>query len=186
VLQVEVRRREDLSDRERDELREIGRQAWGASEKGERILARPITWAIGDLSWVVLVSDDQRQPITRAWMLERTILVGGQPVRIGGISGVVTRPERWRQGAASRAMQVAAEFMCGELGVAFGLLLSSRMAVPLYERLGWRVIQGTVVCDQPEGKLSWTEEFPDNPPMMLPCQGTEFPEGPVDLCGLPW
>jgi GNAT superfamily N-acetyltransferase len=186
MLQVEVRRRDDVSERQRDELREVGRQAWNTSEEGGRILARGITWADGEFAWVVLVRDDEGQLVSRAWMLERTILVGGRPLRAGGIGGVATRPEFWRQGAATRALQAAAQFLCGELRVAFGLLFSSRMAVPLYERLGWRIIRGPVVFDQPGGKLSWTEEFPENPPMALPCRGEEIPEGPVDLCGLPW
>jgi hypothetical protein len=67
------------------------------------------------------------------------------------------------------------------------LLFSSPMAVPFYEELGWRALPGPVTCDQPGGRIDYTERLPDAPVMVLALlPGAAFPSGPVDVRGLPW
>ncbi len=97
-------------------------------------------------------------------------------------------------------MRRAAHFIWDELCPDIALLLSSTMAVPFYESLGWRVVLGTVFCDQQDGRLNYSAAFPDCPAMvLLPAASNGelstagSPRAPhpaltdeIDLCGLPW
>jgi hypothetical protein len=66
------------------------------------------------------------------------------------------------------------------------MLLSSEMAVPFYQSLGWQIVEGPVFCDQPAGKISLAEALPERPAMVLLPDGRDPPRGAVDLCGLPF
>jgi GNAT superfamily N-acetyltransferase len=124
--------------------------------------------------------------VGRAGIVERFIRIGEELMHVGGVSAVATHPDWWRRGVATMALRRASAFVCEELGAHAGLLLATRMAAPLYERIGWRRMNGPLICEQPEEQLRWTEAFPDKPVMGLPCGGREPPDGPIDLCGLPW
>ena len=105
----------------------------------------------------------------------------GTAVFDGEIGGVATLPE-WRgRGLASVAMEKAAAFMDEELGVEFGLLLVDEVTAPFYRRLGWELVPGPLVFDQPGGKATFPELT-----MVLPFAGRKWPPGPIDLRGLPW
>ena len=75
-------------------------------------------------SWYLTVND-QSGSIGRVGILARQILVGGAPIRVGGINGVATRPPWRHRGVASFAMRSAAEFMATRLGLEHALLLCS-------------------------------------------------------------
>jgi hypothetical protein len=62
------------------------------------------------------------------------------------------------------------------------------MAVPFYESLGWRRIEGPVTCEQPGGRIVYTETLPPSAPVMALAlhDSAELPRGPVDVAGLPW
>src|SRR5919202_2170191 len=141
MLHVELRRSEELTAQDRDQLGDLFSQVWGAPVNAGRTTVGAITWAVG-APWAVLVRDDDGDMVCHVGILERTILVGGCPFRVGGIARVATFPEWRRRGAATLAMRKAAEFMRHELDVDFGLLFPSRMAAPLYARLGWRAVKG--------------------------------------------
>jgi alpha-ribazole phosphatase/probable phosphoglycerate mutase len=81
-------------------------------------------------------------------------------VRAGGLCGVQTDPDYRRRGFGRAAVQTATNLMFEQPAVGLGLLLSSQMAVPLYERLGWRVFDGPVYCEQPAGNINYAELMP--------------------------
>jgi GNAT superfamily N-acetyltransferase len=124
--------------------------------------------------------------VSGLWITERTILVDGQPTRIAAIRGVRTDPAYRRRGLASAAMRAAADFIWSELRPDLAMLLSSEMAVPFYESLGWQIIARPVYFDQPTGKQDLCEVLPERPAMVLLPAGRELPRGAVDLCGLPF
>lgn len=133
-----------------------------------------------DVDWHVLVWLDG-QLVSHAEIVERTGTVGGQPVKLGGVGGVVTRPA-WRgRGLSSAALERAASFMRDELGVEFGLLICDEKLVPFYRRLGWQVVAGPLIFAQPGGAVSLSGAV-----MVLPCRGQTWPPGLIDLCGPPW
>jgi hypothetical protein len=63
----------------------------------------------------------------------------------------------------------------------FGLLLCREEVQPFYQNLGWQVVNGPLVFEQPGVRLMWPLSV-----MILPCRGTEWPDGVIDLRGLPW
>jgi len=131
-------------------------------------------------SWYLTVNG-QSGSIGRVGILERKILVGGAPIRVGGINGVATRPHWRHRGVASFAMRSAAEFMATRLGLEHALLLCSRQVSPLYAKLGWKPVDGPVSFAQPPGSAVYPGMT-----MVLELGKSLFPVGPVDMCGLPW
>ena len=114
-------------------------------------------------------------------IVERTITVDGQPVRVGGIGGVATLPEYRGRGLASRAMSAAVKLMKAELELDYGLLITSTRRQTFYEGMGWQVITELVYFDQPSGK-----KRNDGLTMYLEIGHKPWPAGNVDFCGLPW
>ena len=131
-------------------------------------------------SWYLTVND-QSGSIGRVGILARQILVGGAPIRVGGINGVATRPHWRHRGVASFAMRSAAEFMTTRLGLEHALLLCSRKVAPLYAKLGWKPVLEPVSFAQ----LSGSAVYPGIT-MVLEMGKAGFPTGPIDMCGLPW
>jgi len=180
-----LRRRADLSAAEIAEQADLGRRAWAASTEPDTRYPSGIVWS--PPTWLALVRDAASgRLVGRAGVLERTIRWGGSPTPVGGVSSVSTDPDYRGQGVASAAVSCVAAFLCAELGATAGLLLASRMGAPVYSRLGWRVVDGPLQCDQPAGPLLWTAAFPDKPAMAWTCVPGSLPDGPIDLQGLPW
>ena len=164
---IEVRAEGDLTEEERRGLS----WPWDAPE-------RDFEWSVPD--WRVLVWADG-QVVSQLAIVERVGRVAGQPVKLGGVGGVIARPA-WRgRGFTSAALRRAAAFMCQELGVEFGLLLCEEDVAAFYERLGWQAVEGPLTFDQPGGQATWPAAV-----MVLPCGEQAWPSGVIDLCGLPW
>ncbi len=171
-LKIEIKSDRELTTAERESTDDCLRRAfWG-------LIDYHYQWS--DADWHVMVHIDGSL-VSYVAIVERVGAVDERPVRLGGVGAVATLPE-WRgRGLASVAMEKAAAFMDYELGVEFGLLLVDEATVPFYRRLGWELVPGPLVFDQPGGKVT----FPDLT-MVLPFAGREWPQGTIDLRGLPW
>jgi RimJ/RimL family protein N-acetyltransferase len=132
------------------------------------------------MEWNVLVYLDDILA-SNIEIVERTVTVDGQPLRVGGIGGVATLPEYRGRGLASRAMSAAVEFMKDELGLEYGLLITGSRRRSFYEGMGWQVISEPAYFDQPSGKIK-----NEGLAMSLAIVGKPWPPGVVDFCGLPW
>jgi aminoglycoside 2'-N-acetyltransferase I len=166
----------DLNEVERQEMDRAVDAAFLAAEDD----GGGITW-VEKNDWHVLVLEDDRV-VSHVGIVERTVTVEGQPLRVGGIGAVATMPKMQGRGLASAAMRHAGEYLREALKVDFGLLVCGPKVEPLYARLGWKMISSPVLVDQPGGKKV-------NLPgviMILPCVKQDWPEGTIDLCGLPW
>jgi len=138
----------------------------------------PFQWA--DPDWYVLALSDSKL-IGRVGIIERKVSVNGGMLEIAGISGVVTG-ERWRgAGVASEMLKRAAAFIGNRLKIKYCLLLCRSEVAPFYEKLGWKIIDQPTTFDQPSGKAVFPRLT-----MILELGETQWPNGPVDLCGLPW
>jgi GNAT superfamily N-acetyltransferase len=180
----QLRSRADLSASELAEQAELGRRSWASSSEPDARYPRGIVWS--EPTWFALVRNADGRLIGRAGVLERTVLWGGQPILVGGVSSVSTDPDYRGQGVASAAVSSVTTFACQQLGATAGLLLASRMGTPVYKRLGAQVVDGPLQCQQPDGPLVWTTAFPDKPAMAWVCSTGVPPEGAIDLQGLPW
>jgi GNAT superfamily N-acetyltransferase len=172
-IAVTLLRRADLAPAEQAEVDALYAVLFGEDDEG-------LAWARGE--WYVLVHTADGVLSSMVEILERTVTVDGQPVRVGGIGGVGTYPEYRLRGHSTAALRVAADFLRDSLRVPFGLLITGDEEVPFYARLGWRAIPGPVTLDQPDGRI--LPHYGVN--MVLPLGPDPWPSGPVHLCGLPW
>jgi GNAT superfamily N-acetyltransferase len=172
-ITITLRARSDLSPTERAEVDALFAAAFADG-------VDDLAWATSE--WYVLVRDLDGVLTSMIEILERTVTVDSQPVRVGGIGGVGTHPDYRRLGHSTAALRVAADFLRENLAVPFGLLVTGEEEIPFYGRLGWRVIAGAVTFDQPGDRIFVS----DGVNMVLPLGPDPWPSGPVHLCGLPW
>lgn len=168
---MEIRVRNNISDEESARL-----FGWGEDIFGSNYLN--LTWKPKDLHIFLDVDDN---PVTHVGLLQHTVTVAGQPLKVCGVGGVVTILDAQGKGYATRAMRHAASLMREQLDVAFGLLFCHGRLMPFYERLGWRKVKDAVEIEQPSGPIT----SPMNV-MILPCGKESWPVGPVKLNSLPW
>ena len=114
-------------------------------------------------------------------MLERVITAGDVPVRVGGITSGVTEPAYRCQGVARKLVADAAGFLRDDRHLPFALLTCNRRLRPLYDKLGWRIVQGPTTYAQPDGPRTCPGLT-----MIYRCGSADWPKGPIDMCGLPW
>ena len=159
-------------------LEEDRRRLYGWGEDIFNLAAYDLEWRPKDQHVFVAVDN---LVISHVGLLRHSVRVGGRPVIVGGVGGVVTVPDMHRQGYAQRALRYAESFMCQEMGVEFGLLFCREQLVSFYQRLGWRSVEEPVEFDQPSGKM--VSPFTV---MVLPCSGQAWPAGTTYLESLPW
>ena len=171
ALLIEVVDDADLSSADREIIRRWLHEEWPPETD-------PYEWS--PLHWFVLARHDG-ELVGMVTVLERTIAVAGQPIHIAGIGNVITATPWRKRGIATALMQRTQAFSFDELGASFGMLLCESHLISFYERLGWQLVEGPLVFDQPAGKATWKDYT-----MVLPCGGEPWRSGVIDLCGLPF
>jgi len=166
-----IRLVKELTDEER--LRLFG---WGENIFG--IEDHEFRWRPKDLHFIL---DVDGQAVSHVGLIDHSVKVGGQPVRVGGIGAVVTAGDVHGRGYAQTTLRYTERYMCEEMKVEFGLLFCLDRLQPFYAKQGWRLLTETVEFDQPTGKMV----SPLNV-MVLSCGEREWPRGATDLCSLPW
>ena len=168
---MQIRVEDNLSDEERRHLFGWGEDIFGANHLN-------LTWRQKELHILVDVGGRAE---THVGLLQHTVAIKGKPVKVCGVGGVVTALSSHGRGYASNAMRWAADFMCREWKVDFGLLFCREQLVEFYQRLQWQSVPDPVEIEQPGGPVS----SPMNV-MILPCREEAWPAGPVRLNSLPW
>lgn len=166
-----IKSRADIDEKESTLLAEWARDIFGDAELAYE-------WAVPD--WRLLLWW-RRDLVCTLAIVERTVKAGTVPIRVGGIGNVMTPPQWRRRGFARTAVEAAVDFMRDTLKLDAGVLLCSSQLVPYYRSMGWQHIEEPVSFRQPQGQVQWHEEA-----MILPCRRRDWPDGPIDLCGLPW
>jgi len=121
------------------------------------------------------------EPITQLGVLQRTITVNQNPLLIAGVSFLITEPQYRGRGYATAIMSEAIAFIEHKLSLPFGLLTCKPQLASFYVRMGWKAIAEPNVFVQPTGNRSCGGVI-----MVNECGGSPWPEGKIDLCGLPW
>ncbi len=137
-----------------------------------------VVWAAKDHHLFVWEED---QLVGHLGVLVREASVAGEEVRLGGIGGVVIRPEWQGRGFATAAMGYLAGYLRNELTVQFGFIFVHQHRWSFYERLGWERISNTVHIEQRGEKIISPVSC-----MILPCADRPWPSGDVDLNGNAW
>lgn len=162
---------ETLTDEERQSLFGWGEMIFGIEDAAYR-------WRPKELHFV---TEEDGCAVSHVGLVKTTVWAGGYEVTVGGVGGVVTRPETQGRRLAHAAMSEAARYMRSELGVEFGMLFCLPHLAPFYERQGWQLVEDEVEIDQPDGPVVWPYRV-----MVLPCGAREWPAGRVEVGGLPW
>ncbi|HWT01758.1 MAG TPA: GNAT family N-acetyltransferase [Pyrinomonadaceae bacterium] len=161
----------ELTDEERKRLFGWGEHIFGL-EDGK------YTWRPKEIH---IVLDVDGQAASHVGLIDHTVDVGGQPVRVGGVGGVATNGEMHGRGYARKTLRYAEQFMRDEMKVEFGLLFCLDRLKPFYERQGWQLLTEPVEIEQPAGRMV----SPLNV-MVLPFGARVWPKGATDLRSLPW
>jgi GNAT superfamily N-acetyltransferase len=119
--------------------------------------------------------------VGRVGILQRTISVGQELLRVGGICGVVTVLEYRGRGIAPALLNESVAFVRKRRSLPFALLTCNLRLEAFYRRLGWRTVNGPTVFTQPDGVRTC-----GGLTMVMECGSRPWPEGPIDLRGLPW
>ncbi|HEX8708513.1 MAG TPA: GNAT family N-acetyltransferase [Pyrinomonadaceae bacterium] len=170
-MRIEIRVAEKVTDEEHERLSGWGEDLFGTADLN-------IRWRPKD--WHIILEVDGLIA-SHVGVLEHTVEVEGQPVKVGGIGSVITVGEMHGRGYAHQALRRAEQFMCEELKVEFGLLFCLDRLMPFYQRQGWQLVREPVEYDQPLGKVISQLNV-----MVLPCRGQSWPAGKTDLRSLPW
>lgn len=166
----EIRRADILTDEERERL-----FLWGEDIFGVGSLA--VRWRPKETHFFM---DVDGQPLSHVGLLKHEVSVGGKPLTVAGVGGVVTRPEAQGRGYARRLLQHATEVFANEWKVDAGLLFCLPRLQPYYAALGWQPVTDEVRVEEQE-KVT----IPLNV-MVLPCGVREWPAGEVELQSRPW
>jgi predicted GNAT family N-acyltransferase len=168
---VEIRLGQSLTDEEKQTLFGWGKDIFGVEDK--LYSWRPKQWHF--------ITEEDGRAVSHVGVLKTSVRAGGREVAVGGIGGVVTVPEAQGRRHVHAAMRRAAEFMCEKLRVEFGMLFCLPRLAPFYAGLGWQLVEETIEFEQPTGKTVSPFRV-----MVLPCGERVWPEGRVEVGGLPW
>src|SRR5918993_610567 len=136
-MSVEIRLADRLSDGERRALFEWGEDPFSLG-------ALKIRWRPKELHFVVEAAG---RAVSHVGLLRHTVAVGGRPVTVGGVGGVITVGEAQGSGYANLALERAPAFMRDELDGEVGFLFCRDPLVPFYERHGWHLIAAPVTVE---------------------------------------
>lgn len=180
MMQLDVKLVAGQTAGERGALRALAAAVYPPAASAADPAQQAIAWASPE--WGILVRDDAGALVGYVGIVVRDAVLDGRAVRVGGIGGVKTHPAARGQGYARAALGRAATFMADELDVAFGVLVCREELLPFYGALDWQPFAGTLLVEQPGGRVPFTF----NRPMTLPLREPAPHRGTLDLCGLPW
>lgn len=152
---------------------------WAAEIFAGTPTANRFTW-VNDWAYQVVVYRDSI-PVSYLRIVDRTGLVDGYPVKMGGVADVMTPPEHRRKGFAGLAIEEARRTIFDRIKAGLGLLFCKEELVRFYARYGWQSVDCPVTIDQPSGKVVWPQCT-----MLLARPGETWAPKSIDVCGLPW
>jgi aminoglycoside 2'-N-acetyltransferase I len=174
-LEVLVKKMEELTSREREELNLVDHLAF-FEEDGDSDWWKD--WATSEICFL---GREAGKIVSNVGMITREILVGGIPVTVGGIGGVATRPDRQRQGFAAALLAESQKYMAADPVYQFGMLFCDPKRTVYYGKSGYRQMTNQVFIRRGTERHLFPDTF-----MVLELRGYPFPEGEVDCMGLPW
>ena len=170
-MTIVIRQRESLKNTERQKLFSWGENVFGVADF-------QLSWRHKDLHFLLYVD---RKLVCHVGILQHTININYQSIKIGGVGGVVTVPEEQKKGYAGLLMNHAARFLMSTWEVDFGLLFCLPRMITYYELLGWKLIKQRFLIEQPIGQIISPLQV-----MVLPCARLNWPDDDIDLQSQPW
>ena len=169
----------DLSDDERAAIRTLSQAVYPADTVKDWP-GRHIEWSQPE--WCVRIHGDRGVLASYVGVVIREGTLDGQPVKVGGIGGVMTHPAERARGLAGKGIRRAVDSFRKQGDIAFGLLVCEERLLRYYGKLGWRGFLGQMKVRQ-RGADS---DFTFNHVMTLGVAVEAPIAGTIDLCGPPW
>lgn len=138
-----------------------------------------IVWAHADLR--ALIDAPEGGLACHVGIYFRTINWNGHDIHVGGIGGVMTREDCRGRGYASVAIEAAIATMRANEAVRFAMLVCEPHNFAFYQARGWNPFAGEIWCEQPDGRVRFTEMSP----FVFDIRRAPR-DGVIDLKGLPW
>lgn len=170
----EIMQKEALSDYEQQTLLEWNKDLFGMVSAG-------FDWIQWRDAETRFIGYEDNQPVSHVGVLNHLLPSKENPLKIGGIVEVVTIPHARNKGYAQKLLQEAIEYMIRETHSDFGLLFCMPVVVPYYKRLGWQLIENTIIFDQDSGKVN-----SPLPSMIYPLSDRQWPTADILLECRPW
>ena len=177
-MRISLHKRNDLSEVEGQELKNLS-QAVYSPEDVSNWPGRSLEWSRPEIA--IFLRENDEQLACHAGLLIRSALYNGADVRIGGVGGVMTRPDARRQGYAAQALKSALDFFHENLAD-FGLLVCEHRLLDYYGQSGWKEFNGQLLVMQHAAPA----EFTFNKVMVQDVKKTSPVTGVIDLLGPPW
>lgn len=118
--------------------------------------------------------------VAHAGLVVAPVSIGDVRTEVVGLGGVIVSADQRGRGLA-RLVVTAAMAHARSLGPEYGLLFCWPDRAPMYGRLGWRLLEGDVRADQPDGPIVMPHRG-----MWTPLRdGAQWPSGDVHLRSLP-
>ena len=145
--------------------------------------SRTRAWHGSPPDWTVVLEDDS-SVLAHVGVVERTVRVGDESLRVAGVQNVFVLPDFRGEGLCRLVMTTAmSEALRRQLDV--GLLFCTESLVTIYSNLDWRRLdQRTILCTDSNG-----QEVPipaKNLAMFFPLIRHDFPAGTIRLQGRDW
>ncbi|GLZ79119.1 hypothetical protein Afil01_39260 [Actinorhabdospora filicis] len=138
-----------------------------------------VTWMAKDVYFAV------REPggrlVAAAGVARVPVTAGGAELDIAGLGTVIVSPTERGRGLARVAVGGIMDHARDVLGLDLALLFCLPTRVPVYERLGWTLVEGEVTAHQPGGEIV----MPARTMRRVLREGAEWPEGALALRSLP-
>jgi predicted acetyltransferase len=178
LLQIKFLAEEHLSEEIKKQINDLDHEALSAADQEKDEEFAKIQWASNEWMALGAIKD---QLVSQLCLLKRNIKVGEDSVIVAGIGGVATRLKWQKHGFSSSLLQSAAEFIRVEMKVPFGLLICDDKLQKFYSKNGWRKVADSLWFIQEDQHLPLKSCV-----MVIPLTNQKWPQGEIDLCGLPW
>lgn len=176
-LQIRFLERNTIPAWQDQMIENLDKLAYANEDPNDPIL-KGVEWSSSDWMALGMLGD---QLIAQLCLLKREILVGNQAIIVAGVGGVATHPEWQKRGFASQLLNASKIFMSADLQVPFGLLLCADEKKHFYAGCGWQPVAQALQYHQ-DGQRRTLPTLV----MVQPLSDQTWPDGEIDLCGLPW
>ncbi len=177
-MRIDIRPVDQVTPQEWAQIDEISRLTFGAEPGEPETVLSEMEW--GPVDWQMMGWEGEGM-VSGVCLLAREIRVGGKPLRVGGVGGVMTHPAHQRKGYAAQLLARGHQFLREEAGVAHSLLVCAEKRVAYYAKSGYQLMTAPMLVAYKGGRV----HLPG--PVMVAClAGEPWPQGEVDLQGNPW
>jgi predicted N-acetyltransferase YhbS len=171
-MKIVIKEIKDLTNQDKMAFDELENKAFGKDDGG-------IEWAAMS-DWHVFVWLDNLL-VGHVEFTVRSITVNSAFLQVGCIGGVCSDLSMRGKGFAKAALIEAHKYLFEKLNVSYCVLLTGDMIAPFYQKLGYKIINAPCVMKQKSGNVFFKDVV-----MALSDNEKAWPNGTIDLCGLPW